>query len=257
MEKLREGLINLFDGMLPLVGDFKRKNYEGIFEENFSKYKDVIEEIVRLCEEKSEEEKDQFMREAASIIPDYAYEKLKSQPKRLQNRLEVDYNMNMAVYVVPMLTYTRDEDCRMFTEHMVNAWNEKQITSLQLSPSTYDMVAGGFRKGILGMCYITTAVCESMDKPDDCYELTTLRNYRDRYLMQTEEGRELVEEYYDTAPFLVQVLNMQKNSDAIYEGIYKDYLGPCIHCIEQNENEECRRIYVDMVRGLQKKYLYS
>lgn len=257
MEKLREGLINLFDGMLPLVGDFKRKNYEGIFEENFSKYKDVIDEIVRLCTEKSEEEKEQFMREAAAIIPDYAYEKLKSEPKRRQNRLEVDYNMNMAVYVVPMLTYTRDEDCRIFTEYMVNAWNEKQITSLQLSHSTYDMVAGGFRKGILGMCYITTAVCESMDKPDDCYELTTLRNYRDGYLMQTEEGRELVEEYYDTAPFLVQVLNMQKDSGSIYEDIYKDYLEPCIHCIEQNENEECRRIYVDLVRGLQKKYLYS
>lgn len=257
MEKLREGLIHLFDGMLPLVGDFKRKNYEGIFEENFPRYKGVIDDIIRLCEGKSEAESVCFMKEAACIIPDHAYEKLKSEPKMRRSRLEVDYNMNMAVYVIPMLTYTRDEHCKQFTEYVVNAWNEKKITSLKLSPSTYDMVAGGFRKGILGMCYITTAVCESMDKPDNCYELTILRNYRDDYLMRTEEGRELVEEYYDTAPFLVQVLNMQQDADALYEGIYKDYLMPCIHCIEQSENEECKRIYVNMVRGLQKKYLYS
>lgn len=257
MEKIREGLVDLFDGMLPLVDEFKRKSYEGVFEENFPRYRELVTQIAHLCEEKSEEDRELFMKEMASVIPDHAYEKLMRESKIRRNRLEVDYNMNMAVYVVPMLTYTRDEHCKKFADYLVEAWNEKKITSLKLSASNYDMVAGGFRKGILGLCYITTAVCESMGKPDDCYELTVLRSYRDGYMMQSEEGRELVEEYYDTAPFLVQVLNMHPDREQIYNDIYQNYLEPCIQCIEKNENEECRNIYVDMVHGLQKKYLYS
>ena len=43
------------------------------------------------------------------------------------------------------------------------------------------------KRGIF--CYITTAVCRSMDKADNCYELTTLREYRDGYLLRSEADR--------------------------------------------------------------------
>lgn len=257
MEKIREGLITLFEGMLPQVSNFKRKTYADVFEESWNKYRQVVDDITDVCSEQSEEACDQIIEELAAVIPDYAYEKMKSQPKSKQGRMEVDFNMNMAAYVVPMLTYTKNENCQKLSEKMIELWNAKGITALQLSPSSYEVIAGGFRKGVLGFCYITTAVCENKNKPDDCYELTTLRSYRDGYLMQTEEGAELVEEYYDTAPFLVQILQMQPDADSIYEDIYQTYLMPCIQCIEQEKNEECKRIYVDMVRKLQKKYLYS
>ena len=129
-----------------------------------------------------------------------------------------------------------------------------KVTSLNLSFSTYESIAGGFKKKL---CYITTAVCEHQNKPDDCYELTTLRDYRDHYLMQTQCGREIVEEYYNIAPGLVMMIDMRNDADKIYQSIYDEYLKPCIKYIEDEKNEECRDLYMQMVRSLQKKYLYS
>lgn len=255
MEKVKVGLIHLFDDMLLHVKEFKRKTYVDVFEEGYERHKEVISDFIALCQNKSDEELESLISELATVIPDHAYEKLKALSKSKQNRLEVDYNMNVVVYVVPMITYTKDEYCKKLAEQLTAAWNAKGVSSLEIGQSSYEVIAGGFRKGILGFCYITTAVCENMNKADDCYELTTLRNYRDEYLMQTEEGRNLVEEYYDTAPFLVQVLDMQPNAKELYHDIYQDYLIPCIQYIEQNKNEECKERYINMVRGLQKKYL--
>ena len=125
---------------------------------------------------------------------------------------------------------------------------------MQISYSDYDIISGGFKKKL---CYITTAVCESRNLPDDCYELTTLRTYRDDYLMRTEEGQKLVEEYYDIAPVLVMCIDMQNNSKEIYENIYKKYLLPCLADIENDQMEACRENYVSMVHELERKYLYS
>ena len=98
-------------------------------------------------------------------------------------------------------------------------------------------------------CYITTAVCESLNKPDDCYELTTLRKYRDEYLLSTESGREIVEEYYNIAPTIVKRIGRQDDAGEIYRGIWDEYLSPCIHLIEKGRKEECKDRYSEIGRA--------
>lgn len=188
------------------------------------------------------------------MIPEYACEKMQKLPKGKKERMAIDYNMNMAVYVVPLLKYPGTVNCVEIAKRTVKFWNKKPVTNLRLSDSSYQEIAGGFRKSL---CYITTAVCENQNKPDDCYELEMLRNYRDTYLMQTDEGRSLVKDYYETAPGLVLIMNMQKEKDEIYDRLYRTYLTPCIHMIETGENEACKRHYMDMVNGLKKQYFYS
>lgn len=251
MEKIKEELILLFDGMLPRVEEFKRKTYETVFEEGFRAHKGVISDIAELCSEKPEEEKTALIEELAETLPEHALEIMQGTAKRKQEKTGIDFNMNMAVYVVPILTYTKEENCERLAARTVELWNEKKINTLTLSLSSYEAIAGGFRKGL---CYITTAVCESQGKPDDCRELTMLRGYRDGYLMSSPEGQRLVEEYYDTAPYLVQVMNMQPDKEQIFEELYRTYLSPCLACIDREDMEACRRIYVDMVRGIRKKY---
>ena len=163
--------------------------------------------------------------------------------------------MIMAVYFIPIMKFTKDPDCNTIAERMVDVWNEKKVTPLVLQCSSYEEVLGGFKKGIF--CYITTAVCEYQNKPDDCYELTTLRTYRDEYLMQSEEGRSLVQEYYGIAPRIVWAIGMQPDAGDIYHTLYENYLMPCIHYAEDGENEACKDLYVDMVRGLEEKYISS
>ncbi|QDW74081.1 hypothetical protein FND36_08595 [Lachnospiraceae bacterium KGMB03038] len=254
MEKIRTDMIQLFDEMLTKVKAFRRKTYNGLFEKGFKQFKDVITEITSLCEETEEENREALLEELAGIIPEYAGELMMKQPKRTRERLAVDYNMNMAVYVMPILTYTKDEFCIEMCKRMVEIWNDKKVTTLTLSYATYDDIFAGFKRK---WCYITTAVCESRSLPDDCYELETLRAYRDGYLMNSQEGRNLVEEYYDLAPVIVWAINMRKDRQEIYEDLYQSRLIPCIQCIEKGDNETCKDLYTDMVMDLKKKYLYA
>ncbi len=252
MEKIKEELLILFDDMLSQTGSFKKKTYKGIFEQAYEKHKGVVSDILALCEGKTDEEREKITDELADVLPDHAGERLQDIPKIKRERASIDYNMNMVVYVVPILTYTKEENLERLAEKTVKRWNEKKMNSLTLSISSYETIAGGFRNGL---CYITTAVCTYQGKPDDCYELALLRRYRDTYLLSTREGRRLVREYYDTAPYLVQVLEMCKNAGEIYDELYRMYLLPCISYIEQKKYEECKRAYMDMVRALQEKYL--
>ena len=48
-----------------------------------------------------------------------------------------------------------------------------------------------------------------------------------------------------------------KDISACMKLIHEKYLIPCIHYIENNKYEECRDLYMQMVRTLQKQYLYS
>ncbi|MGN1167632.1 MAG: CFI-box-CTERM domain-containing protein [Lachnospiraceae bacterium] len=255
MEKIDERLISLFEEMMTHTKEFRKKSYEGVFKKGFSEYKELPEEIRDAIVNAPEEEREVLTEHFANVIPEYAYQRIqeekKTQKKRVVERNEVDYNINMVVYVVPILNYTKDPNCEAVAKRMIELWNEKKVTSMEISYSNYESIESGFGKKF---CYITTAVCESQSKPDDCYELNTLRGYRDGYLMQTEQGRQLVEEYYDVAPALVMCIDMQKDSEKIYDNIYKEYLIPCLECIENNRMDECRERYVSMVHDLESRY---
>ena len=104
-------------------------------------------------------------------------------------------------------------------------------------------------------CYITTAVCESFGKPDDCYELTAFRKFRDTYLIHTLEGKQLIRQYYITAPRIVEAINRKMDKEKIYLNIWNKYLLPCLTCIENKEYLECKSRYITMVNQLQEEYL--
>lgn len=253
-EDVKKKLRDLFDDMLTKVGEFKRKTYSDVFEKvtRFIKVFRRKSPVYAKRQKKTDAKK--LVEELALVIPDYALGKIGEQSKKEKDRLYVDFNLNMAVYVVPILNYSGNEWCEKLAKRMVELWNEKKVSKLTLSYSTYDNIKSGFKSRL---CYITTAVCEHLDKPDDCYELTTLRDYRDHYLMQTEEGRGIVEDYYEIAPGIVMMINMRKDAEAVYSNLYQQYLVPCIEMIEAGENEACQNLYMDMVHNLQKEYLYS
>ena len=101
-------------------------------------------------------------------------------------------------------------------------------------------------------CFLTTACVEYYGKPDDCYELETLRAFRDGVLMKTEDGKKLCQEYYAIAPAIVK--QMKKDNDAsIYEHIYAVIL-ECIELINQKEYEKVTNRYSEMVLELKEKY---
>ncbi|MEL6373530.1 MAG: CFI-box-CTERM domain-containing protein [Pseudomonadota bacterium] len=78
-----------------------------------------------------------------------------------------------------------------------------------------------------GGCFLTTACCEALSLPDDCFELTALRRFRDGHLKRTPQGREAVRAYYDLAPRLLAALAPMPAREAYLRRLYTLYILPC------------------------------
>ena len=104
-----------------------------------------------------------------------------------------------------------------------------------------------------GGCFLSTACVEYKGLADDCYELTTLREFRDNYLLGFEEGKLDVEEYYRIAPKIVSLISLSPCADMIFEDIYNMML-LCVECIENGRYEEAHSLYKDFVMKLKEKF---
>ncbi|MFD2869205.1 GTPase family protein [Kurthia populi] len=109
---------------------------------------------------------------------------------------------------------------------------------------------GGRSSGGGGGCYITTAVCEYQNKQDDCYELTQFRKFRDEWLLNQPDGKELISEYYETAPQIVEQIEKLPNKGEVYKHINEQYLTPCLAYIENNQMLQCKKLYTEMMHNL-------
>ncbi len=105
-----------------------------------------------------------------------------------------------------------------------------------------------------GGCFITTAVCDSFGKPDNCYELSMFRDFRDNWLAAEPDGKSLIAEYYVIAPEIVRKINSLTDSANIYHSIWNNYLNPCLSFIENGDFKKCKDLYVSMVKDLSGKY---
>ncbi len=105
-------------------------------------------------------------------------------------------------------------------------------------------------------CYITTATFKALKTQNDkCEELELFRWYRDNVLVKEPDGKKLVEEYYKTAPLIVEKINTQPNSEEIYKNLWKEYLKPCLEHLKRGEYQKVKTLYVEMVRKLQREFL--
>ena len=99
-------------------------------------------------------------------------------------------------------------------------------------------------------CFLTTACCQYKNLPDDCYELTTLRMFRDTYLINTPDGKALIEEYYKIAPSLVNKIMENEEKETILEGIYAEVC-KIISLIETQMYDQAIIAYKEMVFKVQ------
>jgi hypothetical protein len=104
-----------------------------------------------------------------------------------------------------------------------------------------------------GCCYITTACVDSMGLPDNCDELTTLRNFRDTYLISKNNGRELIDLYYSNAPQIVASIRKRLDKKLIFKELF-GIIANCVNAIKAGDNEYAFQTYCDMVLKLKKEY---
>lgn len=120
-------------------------------------------------------------------------------------------------------------------------------------------VAIGILTGGIGLltggCFITTAVCQHLNKSDNCHMLYAFRQFRDGWLLKQKDGPDLIERYYLIAPILVNKINQCENSNDVYKDINEKYLSKCYMLIKKKNFVQCKNLYIRMVNDLQLQFL--
>lgn len=111
-----------------------------------------------------------------------------------------------------------------------------------------------YKKEDCSRCYLTSACVYAKGLSGDCYELETLRRFRDIWLNATEEGKAVIKQYYEIAPKIVSAINETMNSKEIYEMLYEKMVKPCVEFTEQKKYQETLELYRDMTLQLEKEY---
>ena len=106
----------------------------------------------------------------------------------------------------------------------------------------------GYNAPESGGCFITTAVCSTIGKNDDCYELMTYRSFRDNWLSKTIKGREKIETYYSIAPKIVAEIDKKSNSSDIYKFLWDKYLSKGLILLENKRYVEAIALYENMLK---------
>lgn len=170
--------------------------------------------------------------------------------KKVKNEIIDQDKMIIAIYLVPLVGNLNLSISDDFSNTLQQTWVNKYPKNIFFVGS-YDKITGSYDSK-LKLCYITTAVCQSSGKPDNCYELETLRSFRDNWLTSSPNGVELIQEYYRIAPSIVCCMELTGGN---YGEINDKYIRPCLRDIENGNMISCRDRYVNMVRSLENRFL--
>jgi hypothetical protein len=103
-------------------------------------------------------------------------------------------------------------------------------------------------------CFITTACCELIGLPDDCWELRTLRRFRDEVMLPTAEGRADVARYYQLAPAILGAIHERRDERRLL-GIYACFILPSAVAAALGLRGLARWLYGAMMTELVRRFL--
>ncbi|HEU0017058.1 MAG TPA: CFI-box-CTERM domain-containing protein [Methyloceanibacter sp.] len=98
-------------------------------------------------------------------------------------------------------------------------------------------------------CFLTTACCEVLGLPDDCFELRTLRRYRDETLAAMPGGNAAVAAYYRVAPSILDRLPRQDRVTRLLS-VYARFILPSAVAARLGLNRLAYRLYTRMMQEL-------
>ena len=102
-------------------------------------------------------------------------------------------------------------------------------------------------------CFLTTATVGTVGLPDDCWELSTLRAFRDGWLARHPGGAALTARYYRLAPMLVRRIDRRADARAVWLRAWAFGVVPAALAARLGLNRLALRAYRHLVRGLARK----
>jgi hypothetical protein len=106
-------------------------------------------------------------------------------------------------------------------------------------------------------CFLTTACVERAGLPDDCFELSTLRRFRDEVLSHLPGGTDDIALYYRHAPAIVTSIVSTKDASRELARLYARYIVPSALATWLGCHGTARTIYTRMMTDLGMRHRVS
>lgn len=237
----------IFSFRVPL-SDMKPDTYS----EKFEYYHGICRPALNAyCLAAAEDQEDASMRFSGVLFDRFQRQFEAEGIKKDSDTRLFDIRYMIVSFTVPAILEQKTPGAQALADRFLQKWNERYPKN-PLGKSDYEAISNGFRKKL---CFITTAVCSSLGREDDCAELNTLRKFRDEWMAKTPLGQAKVNEYYLFAPMIVTAIDRSAEKDEVYRAIWEDHLSPCLSLIHAGKREECAAAYEDMVLSLEQKWL--
>lgn len=136
---------------------------------------------------------------------------------------------------------------QMANQDIVGITNTAAAAQQSIAQASIAESKSAASQGDVGLCFITTAVCENSGLPDDCEILQTLRKFRDDYMRSDEEKSAMVEEYYRIAPEIVRGVKEKSNAKLAFDYMLHAFIRPACYAIQQGNMERAFTLYCELV----------
>jgi hypothetical protein len=238
--------------------EFKRDTYEESFHNYLDENASVWSQLNGIGE-LPQEEQDTERSAVADCLVHRAEEMLKSAKSRSKrDTLQLNLNLYMVSYFLPALVAYqrrsggREDDMKKLTGTICDTWSRSFKNQIQTAD--FESIQAGFKQKL---CFVTTAVCQGLQKPQDCRELVMMKQYRDTYLLNQPDGEALIREYYDIAPTIVKRIEKEASPEEKYLYLWNQYIKPCVSLLDDNRQEQCREVYEAMMNELKDQYMVT
>lgn len=248
-------------GLLDLAEDKTAEFRKETYEESFRQY---LEEHIliwnMLCGTEADDmAKEQIRARAADALVQGARRRFENMKGRAQkDRLQYQLNLYMVSYVLPAVIAWQKrcgrpkEETKQITDLICGRWQE--AFGARIQASDHASIQAGFRQKL---CFVTTAVCQGLRKPQDCKEIILMKQFRDGYFSESAEGKQLIQEYYDIAPTIVKRISREADPEEKYRYLWNTYIKKCVDHIENGRNEQCSSLYETMMSELKEEYMVT
>jgi len=244
-----------------LIEDYDRRlvlftwdKYAGCFDELEQLGRKILKSAETLMAS-TQSDQQALMKELANLLVEAMEQRMDPKIRKTMPKATVIDQLRFfqAVYLIPMIRHLEFGLSEALAAELMQEWH-KRYPKYPYQKSDYNKIVEGFQRK--GLCFITSAVCETLQKPDDCYELTAFRRFRDTYMLESEDRRSKVEEYYRIAPVIVNSIQMNPDADQRYQAIWTEYLQPCLAALEEGRMEACENLYTGMVYTMKSQYYF-
>ncbi|NLJ30993.1 MAG: hypothetical protein GX424_05250 [Clostridiales bacterium] len=230
------------------ISEIRSSTYPEKFEQYETLFRPALKAYGLAAAENAAGASDRF----AGVLLDRFFRRFEAEGiKKTSDTRLFDIRYMIVSFTIPSILKQKTPEAEALADRFLEKWNAHYPKN-PLGKASYDSINSGFRKKF---CFITTAVCSSLGKGDDCAELNTLRGFRDEWMAGTPGGRAKIGEYYLFAPMIVAAIDRSGNAGAVYREIWEQHLSPCLDLIHAGKQEECAAAYENMVLLLERKWL--